>query len=185
MTTVPTPQAPQTPLRLGGLTLRPTTVADCGFVVDVEEHPDNAPHVEHWSRAQHEASLDRPGTVHRIIETRGARVGFVLLEDADDPNDSLLLRRIAVITKGRGHGRTAVLLTARYCFDLLGFHRLWLNVAAENRRAYVLYQRLGFVEEGVARESVKKDGKYVSMRVMSLLDREYREHPALGGTEPE
>ncbi len=171
----------QASLRLRGLTLRPTTAADCDFVVEVEAHPDNAPHVEHWSREQHAASLDRPGTVHRIIEARDERVGFVLLEDADDPNESLLLRRIAVITKGRGHGRSAVVLAARYCFDVLDFHRLWLNVAAENRRAYGLYQRLGFVEEGVARESVKKNGRFVSMRVMSLLNREYRDHPAFGG----
>ena len=183
MTRASTPLDPRAPLRLRGLALRPTTAADCAFVVEVEEHPDNAPHVEHWSREQHQASLDRPGTVHRIIEARGTRIGFVLLEDADDPNESLLLRRIAVVTKGRGHGRTAVVLAARHCFDVLGFHRLWLNVAAENRRAYHLYQRLGFVEEGVARESVKKNGKFVSMRVMSLLDREYREHPAFGGSE--
>lgn len=171
-------EAPPRPVITGhGLTLRPTTPADCAFVVAVERHPDNAAHVEHWSERQHRRSLERPGSVHWIIESRGHAVGYALLEDADDPNESLLLRRIALFSKGRGHGRAGVLLVARYCFDVLGFHRLWLNVARDNRRAYNLYRRIGFVEEGVARESVKKGDRFVSMCVMSLLEPEYRALP--------
>lgn len=156
------------------MTLRATSEADCGFVVEVERHPDNAAHVEQWSEAQHRASLSVPGTRHWIIQHRDRAIGYVLLEDADDPNASLLLRRIAIVSKGRGHGRDAVMLVAHYCFDVLGFHRLWLNVARDNRRAFTLYRRLGFVEEGIARESVRKGDRFLSMHVLSLLDREYR-----------
>ena len=162
-------------LKRGGLALRPTTPADCDFVVTVEQHPDNAAHVEQWSADEHRRALERPGVRHWIIEHRGAAVGYAILEDADDPNGSALLRRIAIVSKGRGHGRSAVLLVARYAFESLGVHRLWLTVAVDNRRAHGLYRRLGFVEEGVARESVRKGDGYASMHVLSLLDREFRE----------
>lgn len=172
---------PRDRLARRGLVLRPTTMADCEFVVDVERHPDNATHVEQWSVEQHRQALSRPGTVHWIIEEGGRPIGFAVLEDADDPNESLLLRRIAIVSKGRGYGRTAVLLLAKYCFEELGFHRLWLTVARGNRRARNLYKRLGFVLEGTARESTRKGDRYVSMDIMSMLDREYRAVAAPGG----
>ncbi|SEP00084.1 GNAT family N-acetyltransferase [Aquisalimonas asiatica] len=162
------------PIRRGAMTLRATTPEDCPFVVEVERHPDNAPHVEQWSEAEHRAALSRPGVRHWLIEHRDTPIGYVVLEDTDDPNGSILLRRIAIISKGRGHGRTAVLLAAHDCFDVLGCHRLWLNVARNNRRAFNLYRRLGFVEEGIARESVRKGDRFISMHVLSMLDREYR-----------
>ena len=165
-------------LEAGTIRLRPTRPADCDFVVAVERHPDNRKHVEHWSAAEHRASLERAGATHWIVEDDGHPVGYVLLEDTDDPNGSVLLRRIAVVGKGKGYGRTALLLAARYCFDELGCHRLWLNVAPDNSRAGALYESLGFVEEGIARESVRKGDHFVSMRVLSLLASEYR---ALGG----
>ena len=55
---------------------------------------------------------------------------------------------------------------------------MWLHVAPENRRAGALYERLGFVEEGIARECVRKADGYASMRVLSLLEAEYRAGPA-------
>jgi len=171
---MPAPHPPQAPLTIGRLTLRPTRPGDCAFVAALEQHPDNARQVEQWSEAQHRASLTRAGTAHWILETADGRIGYALLEDVGDDNGSILLRRIVVAGKGRGHGRTAVRLLLRYCFEVAGGHRVWLNVALDNRRACSLYRRLGFIEEGVARESVRKGERYVSMRVLSLLEQEYR-----------
>ncbi len=42
-----------------------------------------------------------------------------------------------------------------------------------NTRAQALYASEGFVEEGRLRESVRIDGGYDSLIVMSVLDREY------------
>lgn len=165
---------PQPRLVAGHTALRPTAEADCAFVVDIESHPDNAGYVEQWTVDRHRACIHATDSLHWIIEARGEPIGYAILEDADDPNESLLLRRIVVADKGRGHGRTALKLIARYCFEVLGFHRLWLVVACDNRRAGGVYRRLGFVEEGVARECVKHDGRYHSMYILSMLAPEYR-----------
>lgn len=169
------PSLPQPRVTYGRTALRATTVADCDFVLAAESHPDNAGFVEQWTRQRHRAAIESSDSLHWVIESRGEAIGYAVLEDADDPNHSLLLRRIVVASKGRGHGRAALILIARYCFEVLGFHRLWLYVAVDNPRAEALYRRLGFVQEGVARECTRyDDGSYGSMYILSMLEPEYR-----------
>lgn len=170
--------APQPRLARGRLALRATTLADCDFVVAAESHPRAAPYVGQWSVDRHRACITGTSGVHWIIEAGGDPIGYAILQGADDPDHSLLLRRLVIASPGRGHGRDAVRLLARYCFETLAFHRLWLYVAVDNPRAHRLYQGLGFVEEGIARECVFEGDRYSSMHIMSLLDREYAEGPA-------
>ncbi len=144
-------------------------------MLSVESHPENARFVEQWSGEQHLRCMERNDSLHWIVEDAGVPIGYAILQGADDPGHSVLLRRIAIAGKGRGHGRGAMTLLARYCFDILRFHRLWLYVALGNRRARRLYDRLGFVEEGVARECVREGDGYASMAVLSMLEREYRQ----------
>lgn len=156
------------------LNLRPTTDADCAFVATAESEPEAAPFVGQWSVERHQRCLADPDTAHWVVEAGGEPVGFAVLEGAEDPDHSLLLRRIVVTNPGSGYGREAVWLLARYAFDVLGFHRLWLYVAVANERAHEMYRRLGFVKEGVARECMREGDEYSSMYILSLLDREYR-----------
>lgn len=168
---------PQPVLCRGRVTLRPSTAADCDLIVEIESHPDNAAHVGQWSAEQHLACMRSGDSAHWIVEADGLPIGYAVLQGVDDPDHSLLLRRIAIRGKGRGHGRAALLLVARYCFEVLGFHRLWLYVAVDNRRAHGVYRRLGFVQEGVARDSDRRADGYRSMYVLSLLEHEYRTGP--------
>lgn len=160
------------------MALRPTRPEDCPFVLAVERHPDNARYVGQWSAARHRACIDSPGWVHAIIEETGTPVGYVVLQDADDPDGNLLLRRIAISRKGGGRGRAALILVMRYCFEVLGFHRLWLYVSEHNKRALRLYLGLGFVIEGTARECAREGDRRYSMHILSLLAHEYRLHLA-------
>ena len=162
------------------LTLRATTDADCAFVVTAETEPDAAPYVGQWSVERHQRCFADPDVAHWIIEAAGEAVGFAVLEGTDDPDHSVLLRRIVITEPGSGYGGQAVQLLARYAFEILAFHRLWLYVAISNDRAFELYRRLGFAEEGVARECMREGDGYSSMRILSLLDREYHAANAAG-----
>ena len=86
---------------------------------------------------------------------------------------SIEIMRIVVRTPGRGLGRQILEEVIRIAFEELSAHRLWLDVFEHNARAHHLYKSLGFVEEGVLREAVYRDGKHYSQILMSLLDREY------------
>ncbi|MBP1845366.1 RimJ/RimL family protein N-acetyltransferase [Rhizobium petrolearium] len=50
-----------------------------------------------------------------------------------------------------------------------GFHRVELHVHADNPRAIALYEKVGFVREGVARDAVKIDGRFIDAIQMAVI----------------
>ncbi len=50
-----------------------------------------------------------------------------------------------------------------------GFTRVELNVRADNLRAIALYQRMGFVQEGLLRDAFLVDGEHYDLLAMGLL----------------
>ena len=55
-------------------------------------------------------------------------------------------------------------------------HRFFLDVFDDNARARHVYHCLGFVDEGLMREAALRNGQFCSLRLMSLLDREFAAH---------
>jgi RimJ/RimL family protein N-acetyltransferase len=74
---------------------------------------------------------------------------------------------------GKGYASDASRLILDYGFKELNLHRIHLTVKINNLRAIKLYENLGFIEEGVLRESVYKNGKYTDMMCMAILKSEY------------
>ncbi|MFB9948090.1 GNAT family N-acetyltransferase [Rhizobium puerariae] len=50
-----------------------------------------------------------------------------------------------------------------------GLHRVELHVHADNPRAVALYEKVGFVREGVARDAVRIDGRYIDAIQMAVI----------------
>ena len=75
----------------------------------------------------------------------------------------------------KGYGSEAKALVLRYCFDTLGMHRISSNVLANNARSRAYLLRSGYREEGVLREFMFRDGKWVDDIQMGLLASEWRE----------
>jgi len=61
-------------------------------------------------------------------------------------------------------------------FNKLGLKRIDLHVLEKNKNAIHIYEKCGFVKEGVLRQSVFKNGSYHNQFVMSLLDNEFYGH---------
>jgi RimJ/RimL family protein N-acetyltransferase len=70
--------------------------------------------------------------------------------------------------RGRGLGRWLADETIRAARDS-GMERIELEVFASNHRAIALYERLGFVVEGMKRRARKLDGEYDDNVLMALL----------------
>lgn len=168
-------------LRSGPLRMRPTQVADLEFIRRVESDPQNAPHVEQWSSAEHGAALERGDCFHAVLETAEAAepVGYLILEGLEDPDRQVLLRRVAIARKGRGFGRAAVQLAARYAFEVAEARSLWLTVAPDNRRAAGLYARLGFVDRGPYRDP--DTGREVAPPMRLMVRERSPDRPQRGG----
>jgi len=153
--------------------LRPTTAADLDWVLAAESHPENAPYVTQWTRAQHAEAIAHPDMRHFVLERAGdaAAVGYVILAGltgaagglagatgglagaagglAAEPG-GIELRRIVVTEKRRGHGAQALHFIKKLAFDDLKARRLWLDVRPNNPGAKGLYEKEGFVVEGTA-----------------------------------
>lgn len=75
--------------------------------------------------------------------------------------------------QGRGYGREATELALRYAFEELNLNRVELSVYADNWRAIRLYQKVGFVQEGCARQARYSNGRYQDEYRFAMLRSEW------------
>ncbi|MFD1930740.1 MULTISPECIES: GNAT family N-acetyltransferase [Nonomuraea] len=78
-------------------------------------------------------------------------------------------------TWGRGYATEAMRLVCRYGFDKMRLHRITLWVVEANDGARRVYEKVGFVEEGRAREAFRRDGKWYDTIIMGLLESDLRD----------
>ena len=80
--------------------------------------------------------------------------------------------------RSQGYGTEATRLLLDYAFRTLNLNRIGLEVFANNAAAIRVYEKVGFVREGVQRERRFLDGKYVDQYLYGILAREFNEtHP--------
>jgi len=72
--------------------------------------------------------------------------------------------------QGKGYGKLAAKLMLQHAFNDLNLHSLFLTVLKSNNRAIELYKKIGFIEIGCLPEYLFKDGMYVDMISMSLVN---------------
>ena len=75
--------------------------------------------------------------------------------------------------RSKGYSKEALTLTLNFAFNNLGLHRVFLSVREDNIAAIGLYEKMGFIREGILRDSIYKDGKYISLIIMSILEGEF------------
>lgn len=74
---------------------------------------------------------------------------------------------------GKGYGTQATRLMVQYGFEHLDLHRIELEVYDFNPRAMRVYEKAGFVREGVRRDALLWDGEFHDAILMSILRPEY------------
>jgi len=114
------------------------------------------------------------------IEVDGNHVGNIGLHGIDRANRKANLG-IVIGEKdywSKGLGTDAMRTVLRYAFEQLRLHKVNLDVIDYNARAIHVYERCGFVKEGVRREELWKRGRFVNLVRMSILENEFRD----GGT---
>jgi RimJ/RimL family protein N-acetyltransferase len=73
----------------------------------------------------------------------------------------------------RGLGIASLSLLITYGFQDLNLNKIWLRVLTNNKAAFNLYTKIGFVHEGLLREDMYIKGAYRDLYIMSLLQSEY------------
>jgi diamine N-acetyltransferase len=74
----------------------------------------------------------------------------------------------------QGFGTEATRLVLKHGFEDLNLHSIYLNVYSTNPRARKAYEAAGFVQEGVQREAVFKNGRFIDLILMSILQSEWK-----------
>lgn len=103
-------------------------------------------------------------------------IGDIAIQDIHEINRSANIR-IAITHpnhQGRGYGQEALLLMLDYGFGVLQLHRIELEVFAYNLRAQHVYEKIGFVQEGIRRQALFYDHQYHDVILMSMLADEFR-----------
>ena len=105
-------------------------------------------------------------------------IGTIGLLHIDPRNRSAEFGRLLV---GRpeyrrgGFAREAEFLVMDFAFNYLNLHKVWAEVIVGNEAALSLYRKFGFVEEGVLRQQIFKDGRYVNIVRIGLLAEDFHE----------
>ncbi len=76
--------------------------------------------------------------------------------------------------RDHGYGTDAIRAFLGFLFDAVGLHRVWLGTFDYNARARHVYEKLGFVQEGVMRQSDVVDGRWVDTVIYGILEDEFR-----------
>lgn len=96
------------------------------------------------------------------IDTRSRHAQFgILIGDPADWN--------------KGFGTEATRLVVGYGFATLNLHRIWLHVTADNAAGIRVYEKVGFRREGVLREALFTEGRYVDLVPMGILRGELKD----------
>lgn len=122
-----------------------------------------------------------------IVRTAdGTYLGEVVLNDHDGANRSIGFR-IGLSGSahfGQGYGTEATIAAVEHAFAALGIHRVELEVYAFNPRAQRVYEKVGFVVEGVRRHALRWDGEWIDAVMMSMLATDPRPGRASASPRP-
>ncbi|MFF0585456.1 GNAT family N-acetyltransferase [Streptomyces sp. NPDC003781] len=166
--------------------LRPFTAEDADVMWEIINDPEV---VRFTFEPSTELTLDRlrswygvhtadPDRLDLAVTDRatGELVGEVVLYEWDPSARSCTFRTLmGPRGRGRGLGSEATRLVVGHAFEQVGLHRVQLEVYADNPRARRVYEKAGFVVEGVRREAALRGGEWVDDVLMAVLDHEWAE----------
>ncbi len=162
--------------------LRPMTASDAASMW-ADAHDDEISHftgthadfteeqIVEWcsTRADQDDRLDLAVT----DPTTGAWFGEVVVNEWDPDNRSCSFRiALSSGARDRGVGTEATQLIVDHVFDEITdppVHRISLEVYDFNVRALAVYERVGFIREGVLRDALHWQGEHHDAIVMSML----------------
>jgi RimJ/RimL family protein N-acetyltransferase len=121
--------------------------------------------------------------IEQLLKSKEAIVLIIVEKETDKPVGQTALFRIDYISRSaifyiaildpaywsKGFGSEATKLMVDYSFKTLNLNRIQLHVCAENTPAIKIYERVGFIKEGVLRQAMFRNDNYVDFWVMGIL----------------
>lgn len=143
------------------------------FIMATERGEGYEALVGSWDEARHRAALADGSHACFVGYEAGEPIGFAILRFWDSPERVTLVRRVAVVRPGQGHGRRLLAAVVDRAFRETQVYRLQIGLFPHNLRARRAYEAVGFKAEGVSRGSAFFHGEHRDELVMSLLRPEW------------
>ena len=166
---------------MGEILADPEVLRLTGSVQSSEEAANHSDELDERARAWYETRHEHADRLDlAVIDlATGGCVGEAVLNDWSAEQLSANFRiLLGPGGRDRGLGSEATRLTIDYAFSTTQLHRLELEVFAFNPRAQRVYEKAGFVVEGVRRDALRFDGAYIDAVIMSILRPEWEERRA-------
>ncbi|MGD6888236.1 GNAT family N-acetyltransferase [Bacillus mobilis] len=113
----------------------------------------------------------------KVIDEESKKVvGHISLGQIDNINKSARIGKVLVgdtKMRGRSIGKHMMKAILQVAFEELKLHRVTLGVYDFNTSAISCYEKIGFVKEGLLRESKKVGETYWNLWEMSMLEYEW------------
>tara|TARA_R110000796_G_scaffold235557_1_gene354585 strand:- start:4308 stop:4808 length:501 start_codon:yes stop_codon:yes gene_type:complete len=109
-----------------------------------------------------------------IIQYEGTDIGYFRVSRHSKLNSNLYIGAdIHKDFRGRKLAHPAYIEFISFMFRKYRLNKISLEVLSTNVRAYSLYRKLGFIQEGIKRQEVLKNNTYTDSIVMSILKKEF------------
>lgn len=114
-------------------------------------------------------------TFYRIFEVEGTAVGLVSLVDWD--KDNSIIHTGGYIAEKEGRTLQNIIDMNMnlydYIFSVLGINKAAIEIMDNNISQVQWMKRIGAVQEGTARQAIKKNGVYYDLYLLSFLKEEW------------
>lgn len=130
---------------------------------------------EKWFQS-YMASRDKTVRCAILKDDSDSILGLISLTSIDYMNQSAELHIMIgeKENRGKGIGTFAVREMLYHAFFNLNLQRVELSVLEDNEPAQRLYEKAGFVCEGLKRRAKYKNGKFLNLKIYSILREEYK-----------
>ena len=110
-----------------------------------------------------------------MIDVDGRAIGTIILSDIDLRNGTaeIHIKLSNDNVRGKGYGTDAVNALVRYCFEELRMNCVYCRVKEDNSASQRMFLKCGFVQEGILRSRVYRNGKFHDFIQYSILRSEY------------
>lgn len=119
-------------------------------------------------------TLKKQSEINFIIEDNKSNtpIGMISIINIDCRNQKCEMGRVLIGNKkfrGKGIGLEGVNLLINYAFNHLNMRKVYCEVFADNAIALSLYKKVGFLEEGVLKEHIYKNGQFKDIILMAKI----------------
>lgn len=162
----------------GHVTLRAFTAEDIEDKVAWINNPENHAHLHYDIPINAEKTRvwfdhkDNDKRLDLVIEYDGEGVGLIGLLNIDFQNQKAeyYISMGNTSYKRKGIATTASSILLRFAFDELKLHKVYLTTDGDNLIAHRLFEKVGFVREGVFHDDLMHRGKFIDRIRYAILD---------------